>query len=600
MSRKKQQKAKQAVPERRRPRPKGTGVEDTHFGMYDGDWEHGDFWDPVRGWHGNKDPKFGAGTVYSTGGKKHFSAVFAVKEGSAPPLQLPVYGMEMDVNAMKTQYGHTTKRNEQGVVETFITVPVEHWLECTQDVSPFGRSQSPLMCTYDAVDKYCESLMGVRLCTDDRDFFKTHPLVETDGVPFQHTLRVVQELIDPYGLRISRVQVAPGLSLKGDILQWRKVLGINPMALTDRQTTNKDFGQPGDYRFEYHTEALFPAVSCGIVGYAENGVSTGQSGGHATYVPPRRRALAAMLSFQIDRAEHVLWKKQPVFEPVAEHVAIIKTSYDADEWWRKFKDSNYKGKAETLAAKVQGTVTKWMSDGKKPTPGIEDLTLCRHCSRHSASQRHTFGVPGLCDDCWSQLFCRETDCTSQACKDAIGRAVPRLKFVELTVQSGIVHFECNRCKTVYYIDKTASKKMKKLIEALIEWQVDFEIEEARVEREKKAKQDAASAAPAAIPATDQDRRDLIRAILAKNGPQSLLELARHLEVKPGNSDLWRTLVSMRDNDHDIVQNTNYCWELATRAIQADSSDPNTLTPISEDEANGTLADIDDEELLGYM
>lgn len=399
-------------------------------------------------------------TTYQTGRKFHPN-IYGETMVDGVVKRVPVYGYESDVTAFKEQYGYSQLRNAEGVVEIIVPVPISDWCEGDLELNP-KKSKSPLMCVFDSVTSYCESLLGVKLHNEDREFFRNHSLVDSDGVPFAHTLRVVQELVDPYGLRISKATVAPGLSLKGDILQWRRVLGCNPLGMTDRQTSNEEFikqgGGGGPYNFEYTDAALFPAISCGVIG--NNNALTGSTGGHATYIPPRRRAHGVMLSFQLDRAEHVAWKRPPVFEPIPEEVIIVKRAFDLDLWFRKFRD--YK-------VKVKGTVSKM-------PPAPFDPKVCYNCKRPKIIQKHKYEVPGCCDDCWDKVICDTAMCGKCHGKGIKVKIDPKLVFVGFNDTKQVIDFKCALCFDVMTVDKNFNKGVAKLIENMTDYLIDYMIE----------------------------------------------------------------------------------------------------------------------------
>lgn len=184
------------------------------------------------------------------------------------------------------------------------------------------RKAIPLPCLFSSVEGYVQSMLGVKLDWSDKKFFEDHPLTGRSGVSQQNTLRVAQEIIDPYNLRISRLQVRPGTMVTGDLKQWMNVLGVNPFALADRMTPNAKFaettGLPLDdadrmFRFQFKEGLLRPCISCGA--YATKDGS--RAIGHASYEAPRSRLDNSILQFQIER--NVNWDKEPVFgdvEPV--------------------------------------------------------------------------------------------------------------------------------------------------------------------------------------------------------------------------------------------------------------------------------------------
>lgn len=209
---------------------------------------------------------------------------------------------------------HSVKESidEKGETINLVRVPESH---VTYKEDKFLRA-SP--CLFTASKEYCENRFGIKLDKDDDDFYQEHPYVDKDGTPQPYTLRVVQELIDPHGLRISRVVMAPGATVLGDLLQWQDVLGCNPLATLDRVTTNAEFAKlteqapetvKQENRFEFGALLLRPAITCG----AFSDALEASGGGHAQYAGPRKKGMPSILQFQIERAEFVKWYKEPVF-----------------------------------------------------------------------------------------------------------------------------------------------------------------------------------------------------------------------------------------------------------------------------------------------
>src|SRR2546428_8571012 len=133
------------------------------------------------------------------------------------------------------------------------------------------KKAMPLSCLFTATKTLAQNMWGTTLDEDDRGFFEDHPLASESGVGISDTLRVVQEIVDPYNLRISRVHLMPGTPINGDLLQWVNVLGVNPLALGDMQTSNAMFAQMmgksveemnKQYRMQYTEEKIRPAILC--------------------------------------------------------------------------------------------------------------------------------------------------------------------------------------------------------------------------------------------------------------------------------------------------------------------------------------------------
>lgn len=441
--------------------------------------------------------------------------VQVVGEDNAVIEEFPTWGLLVDIEAMKRQYPHVSS-SVKGVWTTEIKIPPEHLKLVDVDMNA-GPKKSPLMCTYDATKNYLESILGIKLSEEDREFFSQHPLVQTDGVPFPDTLRVVQELVEPYGVFISRVQIAQGYSVRGDIRQWRRVLGINPMALGDRMTSNAEFEErtggkvsTEDFRFEFTNEPLFPSVSCGVIG-ATQGV-TGSTGGHAVFVPPRRRANGSLLAFQLSRGAETVWHIPPIFEEIPAPTPKVVTAFDLDSWYKSgFRESTFAPKT-TVVAHVSGKRTKegkeevveegqtWIEKAqdralgilggmvqsalglvldqinqKYPSDGhgitvLDDAgnRVCFMCKRAAVHRKHTWKIPGICDQCWNSLGEKVT-CGKANCRHDV--FYPIFDFVRVEAGTAGQHdrlfINCRSCRnTVWVTEEMGGPLVARAFEAI--------------------------------------------------------------------------------------------------------------------------------------
>lgn len=347
---------------------------------------------------------------------------------------------------------------------TLVEVPLEV-LTKYSDLVTYGGTQvygattyakKPLMCVYDATKNYCESILGIRLNYDDEKFFIDHPLVAADGVPFPDTLRVVQELVAPYGVGIMRVRMAPGYNLKGDIAQWRSILGVNPLAMADRSTSNAQFieqspnaGDPDQWRFEYREDVLRPAISCGISGLHVEQAMTGSTNGHATYNAPRSSSQSALLSFQLARMDLVKWRKMPVFGPIEPkkepkkpepELAMTEDVFEIDKW-------------------------SWDQPHTKAVTVEHEFSTLTCCNRHT--QHQAYKIPGVCDGCWDTLS------EHMACQDcALAKIVvtdPPFAFHSFDWQTQSIEFTCTSCKKLYHVTRDYEvKKARGIINRVLQ------------------------------------------------------------------------------------------------------------------------------------
>ena len=185
----------------------------------------------------------------------------------------------------------------------------------------------PLSCLFNATKSLTQNMYGMCLDDDDRKFFEEHPLASESGVALPDTLRVVQEIIEPYDIRIARVHLMPGTPINGDLLQWTEVLGMNPIGFGDMQTSNDIFAQMVNlpleevnklYRMQYTEEKIRPAILCAVAPMKEDS-KTGENLGHAEYVGFRakREGYEPTMQVQLARKDQVQWLKEPSFPDVS-------------------------------------------------------------------------------------------------------------------------------------------------------------------------------------------------------------------------------------------------------------------------------------------
>jgi hypothetical protein len=245
-------------------------------------------------------------------------------------------------------------------------------------------------CQYHSIDDYFQNVFGRKLAFADKDWFQDHPSIQSGGVPMSHTLTVAQQLIEPYGFKVSRAVVRPGVAIAQDELKkWLDILGINPLGMTDLETSNAQFcektGLPYEdalkqFRLEYSREHLRPCVTC-----------DGKLGaGHASYKSFRAKPTwDFVLQFQIDFAEKVNWRQEvkiPDYGDMPENMTLDfeeclcddgKTLDDARidslGYWRSKRQSkredDWRGNYSDDMAWVNG---KWVRKEKKQDalPGL--------------------------------------------------------------------------------------------------------------------------------------------------------------------------------------------------------------------------------------
>lgn len=179
-------------------------------------------------------------------------------------------------------------------------------------------------CVYTAIKNYMHAFSLGTLTSGDEDFFVDHPRVESDGVKRANVLVVSQGLVTPWGLGIDRVWV-PKLSSVGEQQEeFMKALGVNPVALTDYETSNEDLIKMleldpksdaakkirNEYRFEFVERPDRPCVimmsgynvqqKAATVNSKWSNTSTGM--GHADFIGPRDKVYKSWdIAFSLTR-----------------------------------------------------------------------------------------------------------------------------------------------------------------------------------------------------------------------------------------------------------------------------------------------------------
>lgn len=234
---------------------------------------------------------------------------------------------------------------DQDGTEKAYTVPYdcEGWFDIAQHVWPTtdNTMRVPLShcefsygdptfnaCVYTATNDYMQARWGRKLDDSDRRWLAAHPLSTDGGVPQEYTMTCVDQLVTPYGLRVSRVRLRRGSLVLGDaVMAWIQALGCNPFALADRTTSNAEAAarmglsvEQADalWRVEFSDDPL-PCSIVGERGWSNGtGVSTGALGGHARYLAPRARANDWFVSVQLDQdtaVTHLVTPPNPEYVP---------------------------------------------------------------------------------------------------------------------------------------------------------------------------------------------------------------------------------------------------------------------------------------------
>lgn len=213
-------------------------------------------------------------------------------------------------------------------------------------------SAHPQMCSFNATKEYLRSLFGITLSNSDEKWYENNALCEKEGLPLPYACTVLNDLVEPYGIGISRVRIHAGLSTHADAPDWMACLGINPMAKTDSTFSNAKFidlmvqseidgaiaaGKPltadeikamqqqlwkhanENYRFEFHENPLRGCVllyAMGSKGTGNRAVNYASGHGHSEYFSPRCETPDRWkASIQFARKENITYKAVPPVSP---------------------------------------------------------------------------------------------------------------------------------------------------------------------------------------------------------------------------------------------------------------------------------------------
>lgn len=243
------------------------------------------------------------------------------------------------------------------VKDDSVRIPVEN-CEFTYNDPTFNA------CVYTATNDYMQARWGRRLDDSDRRWLAAHPLSTDGGVPQEYTATCINQLVAPYGMRVSRVRFRRGSLVMGDNnMGWLQALGCNPFALADRSTSNAEAAErmgmdisvaDSLWRVDFGDEPL----PCSIVGErgwsSGSGVNVGSMGGHARYLAPRARGNDWFISVQLDhddRVSHLVPAPDPEYVPRKGARVLLLSSVTSSA-------------GKPIAEKVSGT---WRTPGSAST-----------------------------------------------------------------------------------------------------------------------------------------------------------------------------------------------------------------------------------------
>lgn len=207
-----------------------------------------------------------------------------------------------------------------------VRVPVE-LVKAAVEVTLSAPSFQP--CLYTSVSDFAAALWGRKLEYSDQDWLAMHQHATAGGIEMPYSMSCAHQLVEPYGLGVSRVRVPAGeLAEHPEMQLWIRLLGCNPFALLDNRTTNEEAAQRlgmtleqanDAFRFEFGEEPLRPSV----VGEERGGIQTTHAttaAGHARYLAPRGKLPADWrLCLQVAPLDRVSYKAPlneiPAYKP---------------------------------------------------------------------------------------------------------------------------------------------------------------------------------------------------------------------------------------------------------------------------------------------
>lgn len=206
----------------------------------------------------------------------------------------------------------------------------------------FSRSKViPMMCAYNSSEDYL-GLLGTKLYSDDKTWYQEHPLTEANGLPYEHTLTVLSQLVAPYQIGISKVMVLKNSSISEEMKVWQEILGINPVAIIDRSCSNTDYinmlagddenyrreleEEVKNYRFEYVDKIEPPAIFFD---------SSAAKCGHASFGGPRAKGRQSVMGIRYDWLTNIKYHK-PV--PEVKYKETDKFNRTVNFWESKASD----------------------------------------------------------------------------------------------------------------------------------------------------------------------------------------------------------------------------------------------------------------------
>jgi len=316
---------------------------------------------------------------------------------------------EMDKAMAKISYESETV---DGQLSKVFTIKPEHtaWKKDT--------SKNPLMCAYDATSKFLDSILGVKIDSDDASWYKSHPLITTNGLPQEHTITVLNDLVSIYGIGIKKVYCRKGTSAFPETLKWQQVLGINPTAQMTRDASNEEFlsSLPEEAReflnasswdFEYVDE--LPKVPLVIMNGGSGSTTWAAGLGHASYSSPRGyKGNGWYIALSYDRIENCNRFVDPPTTAGTEGTNdildisnckddegnLIKTSVEKSYSWQNSSNSGYKSSEGGPQSGTPFQNSQKKNSAKKPSGMDTSTTTIDTALRYASGDIKRFKAAG--------------------------------------------------------------------------------------------------------------------------------------------------------------------------------------------------------------
>lgn len=318
-------------------------------------------------------------------------------------------------------------------------------------------------CTYTAAEKYVQAMFGRTLDESDKQWLARHPLAKDDGVPQEYTATAIHELLEPYGLGVSRIRFRKGLLNAGDEpLKWMAALGCNPMAAIDHRTSNADAAallgltlEQADsmFRMEYHDEPFKPSI-VGERGWSGGaGAQVGASGGHARYLAPRSHPGDWVVSLQLAPLSSIKYLQPPV-----------PTKYVSRTGARSFSLIDVKGKDGKPFVERRGATYVRIGSKSTTAPQVSRVPAlppastsagpairCVKCERITVSTSDRAHRLALCSTCYAKAWLG-LECPNKECRQALEDSPPLLL---ARYGVGDMDFSCVACNSTLTFGKNS-------------------------------------------------------------------------------------------------------------------------------------------------